>query len=127
MSAEDDRYYYEQEAALEAFLEGSLQNISADNMRAYLGTYGDAIEERVRECLRQSKELFNLNYYAQSLTGSLTAIECAEAMLNQIVYPIAIKLGFTLEATGKWHKILRENDHGAYESSYIAKNPFQKQ
>ena len=60
MSAEDDRYYYEQEAAIEAFLKESLKDISEDNIRHYLGSYGDAIEERIGECLMQGEELFSV-------------------------------------------------------------------
>lgn len=220
MSAEDDRYYYEQEAAIEAFLKESLKDISEDNIRHYLGSYGDAIEERIGECLMQGEELFNLNYYGQSIANAFTAIEliiryllirplvqgaflsdewseilskriatgrsnedrkllpailklwgvditslrvsnkdglwdsilhlwkrrnafvhtgenitkieastaidCAKILLNQTVYPLATKLGFTLETTGKWHKIEKVSDHGTYESSFAPRNPFHR-
>jgi hypothetical protein len=33
------------------------------------------------------------------------AIECATVLREQVVLPIAAKMGFTLEATGRWHKI----------------------
>lgn len=220
MSFKDDYSYYQEEAALEAFIKDSLKDISEDNIRAYLGTYGDAIEGRVKECIRQSEELYRRNYYGQSLTGSLTAIEiiirflllrplvqgaflsdewaeilskriatgrsaedrellpailkqwgidietiqltnkkglwdsihkmwkrrndfvhsgehideseaslgieCAGVILNQVVYPVAARLGFTLDVTGKWHKIRKENADVISESGYISKNPFQK-
>lgn len=218
MSVEDDRYYYEQEAAMEAFLEESLRNISEENVRWYLGTYGDAIEERVKECLRQAKELHDQKYYGPSIilsttaneiiirymllrplvqgaflsdewaeilskrvaTGrssedreilpailkqweiditsiklsnaaslwesilrlwrkrnefihigepisyedAQTAMECVETLLNEVVLPISINLGFTLKTTGKWCKIDRKTEYGSYGTSFTPKTPF---
>lgn len=212
-----DPWEYEQEAAMEAFIEESLKNISEDNVRSYLGTFGDAIEERVRECLRQAKELLDLNHYGPALTLSATAIEivirflllrplvqgaflsdewaeilakriatgrsaedrellpailrqwgvditsiklsgkiglwetihdlwkkrnnfvhfgeiitepvaisgieCVNVILNKVVYPISMKLGFTLETTGKWCEIHRKTDYGSYSTSFKPKNP----
>lgn len=220
MSAEDDRNYYEQEVAIEAFLKESLREISEDNIRHYLGSYGDAIEERIAECLKQGEELLNLNYYGQSITNAFTAIEliiryllvrplvqgaflsdewseilskriatgrsaedrkllpailklwgvditslqlsnsdelwasishlwerrntfvhagenitkteavtaiaCAKTLLNQTVYPLATKLGFTLETTGKWHRIEKVSANGNHESSFAPRNPFHR-
>lgn len=75
MSWDDDELYYEQEAGMEAFLEESLKNISEDNIRGYLGRNGDAIDSRVENCLRQARELKDLNYFQPAVTHATTAIE----------------------------------------------------
>lgn len=67
--------YYAEEAAMEEFLENSINEIAKDNVRWYLGTYGDAVEERVRQCVKEAKKLFKLNFWGPSLTLSVTAIE----------------------------------------------------
>ncbi len=218
MSAYDDWARYQEEDALEAFFERELRNLSEGGVRNYLGTYGDAIEERVNTCLRQAEELSRLGYHGPSLVLSATAaeitirflllnpllqgaflsdewseiltgrvakgrsaedrallpavlrlwglditqvklsdgtglwgsalkvfwskqskrnafvhcaepvtegqaalgMECTRVLLGQVVRSIAAKLGFTLETTGKWHKL-----RGAIGMTFEAKNPFQ--
>ncbi len=75
MSWDDDAWYYEREAAMEAFLEESLKNIAEDNIRGYLGQNGDAINLRVEDCLRQARELKDLDYFQPAVTLATTAIE----------------------------------------------------
>ncbi len=226
MSIDDDYWYYEQEEAMEAFLEDSLKNISEDNVRSYLGRNGDAVETRIKDCLRQARELKHLNHFASALTISATAIElilrfllirplvqgaflsddwaeilskrissgrsvedrallpavlklwdmdisdiklangaalwdtilkhvqpkrnnivhagetasksdamlsieCAETLLQQVVYPIATKLGFTLETTGKWCEIRGEkgapgeDGYHSWGQSFVPDDPFK--
>jgi len=60
---------------MEEFLENSLDEIAQDNIRCYLGTYGDAVEARVSQCVKESKKLFKLKFWGSSLTLSVTAIE----------------------------------------------------
>lgn len=217
---EIEAHQHEEEAAKEAFLEQALDDISRDNARWYLGSYGDAIERRVRECLRQADELRTLGYHAPAVTLSATAIEvtirfmllrplvegaflsdewaevlagritsgrsaedrkllpdvlrvwgvdvtaveltsgaklwqsvtravwpkrnkiahegeaatdqeaaiaieCAYALLEQVVYTIAAKLGFTLAKTGKWHEIQRDSGTTGWSQRFNARDPFQ--
>jgi hypothetical protein len=74
-SVDDDRWYYEQEAAMEAFIEDSLKNISIENAKNYLGTYGDAIQERVDSCIRQARDLEQAKHYGPASVLAFTAIE----------------------------------------------------
>ena len=48
MSAHDDRSRYEEEEAMERFIEEQLRQMSESPVIYYLARYGDAIEERVR-------------------------------------------------------------------------------
>ncbi len=76
---------YAQEAAFDAFIdelkrdrefiEQAFEEVSVDNIRSYLGKYGDAIQERVHQCHQQAVELDKLNYYGPSITLSASAIE----------------------------------------------------
>jgi len=75
VSSHDDYGYYEQELAMEKFLDDSLKQIAEDNVRLYLGTYGDAVEERTRECVKLAKELQKANFHGSSLSLFVTAIE----------------------------------------------------
>lgn len=71
----DDRLELERDAAMVEFIENSLEEIAQDNVRDYLGTYGDAVEERVRQCVVEAKKLLESNFCGPSLTLSVTAIE----------------------------------------------------
>lgn len=71
----DDYAYYEQEAALEEFLQESLKSISADNAKHYLGVYGDAIEARVRRCLEDAHRLGSAGFFAPAVVSASTSIE----------------------------------------------------
>ena len=75
MGAYDDWFRHQQEDAMEAFLEESIRNISEGAAREYLGTYGDAIEERAYACLRQAEDLYRSGYYGPALALSATATE----------------------------------------------------
>ena len=65
----------ERDVAMVEFIENSLEQIAKDNVRGYLGTYGDAVEKRVRECILESKKLIESNFWGPSLSLSITAIE----------------------------------------------------
>ena len=45
------------------------------------------------------------------------ALECARALLTDVVYRIAKKFGFTLEKTGMWSHIRREYEDGGFAES----------
>jgi hypothetical protein len=71
----DDPLDLERDAAMVEFIENSLDEIAQDSVRSYLGTYGDAVEERVRQCVVEAKKLIELDFWGPSLTLSVTAIE----------------------------------------------------
>jgi hypothetical protein len=48
-----------------------------------------------------------------------TALECANAMLTEVVSRIAKKFGFTLEKTGTWSHIRREYEGGGWAESHF--------
>jgi hypothetical protein len=71
----DDPHDLERDAAMAEFIENSVAEIANDNVRGYLGTYGDAIEERVRQCMLEANKLYETNFWGPSLTLSVTSIE----------------------------------------------------
>lgn len=50
----DNPFELERDAAIAEFIENSATEIAYDNVRTYLGTYGDAVEERVRQCILEA-------------------------------------------------------------------------
>lgn len=74
-----DYYEMEQEAAFEEFreklIEDALKEISHDGIWTYLYYYGDAIEARIKECLRNGKELHDNEHFGSSVVCSCIAIE----------------------------------------------------
>ena len=70
----DDASDLERDAAMVEFIENSLEQIAQDNVRSYLGTYGDAVEKRVRQCILESKKLIDSSCWGPSLSLSVTAI-----------------------------------------------------
>lgn len=71
----DDPLDLERDAAMAEFIEDSVAQIAQDSVRGYLGTYGDAVEERVKQCVEEAKKLLESNFWGPSLTLSVTAIE----------------------------------------------------
>ena len=71
----DDYHYYQQEAAMEEFLEHELRRISEEPVFYYLAAYGDAIEERVKRCLDQAQSLSDRGYPGAALTRAASGIE----------------------------------------------------
>lgn len=71
----DDPLDLERDAAMAEFIENSIAEIAQENVRCYLGTYGDAVEERVRGCTKEAKKLLESKFWGPSLTSSVTAIE----------------------------------------------------
>ena len=71
----DDYHYYQQEAAMEEFLEEELRRISEEPVFSYLAVFGDAIEARVKRCLSQAKTLSDRGYPGAALTRAASGIE----------------------------------------------------
>lgn len=75
MSIHDDYQYYQEEAAMEAFLKGELRRIAEDPVFDYLALHGDAIEARVKHCLAQAQSLSGSGYHGAALTRAVSGIE----------------------------------------------------
>lgn len=75
MGGADDQLYYEEEAAREKFIEQTIKDISEDGVSSYLGSNGDAIDERVLACLKQADELLKATYFQPAVILAATAIE----------------------------------------------------
>jgi hypothetical protein len=75
MSGDDDRYWYEQEEAMQRFLDEELRRISEEPVFAYLAVNGDAIEDRVRRCLDEAKRLIDAGYGGAALVRAAAGIE----------------------------------------------------
>jgi hypothetical protein len=72
---DDDRSYYEEEDAKEAFIQETLRGISEDGIAGYLGRYGDAIDARVNDSISQAGKLKDAKFYQSSVVMAVTAIE----------------------------------------------------
>jgi hypothetical protein len=75
MGGWDDIGYYEEEAAQAAFIEDTLKNISEDGVRNYLGTYGDAIDARIQNCMKDARMLMGGDFLQSAVVSAVTAIE----------------------------------------------------
>lgn len=86
MGGWDDRGYYEEEAARDAFIEETLKGISHDGVSGYLGTYGDAIDGRVQTSIDQAQQLLKAGFAQSSLVLATTAIEVIVRFL--LIHPL---------------------------------------
>lgn len=105
MSSTIDDYAYEMAMAdeyEEKMIEDSLKQVSGENVRDYLATYGDSIESRVRRCLKEGKELFESNHYSSSLIMTSTATE----LIVRFFILMPLVHGVLLDY--KWAQILTE-------------------
>jgi hypothetical protein len=75
MMSYEDRFMYEQEEAMERFLEEELRRIAEEPVFFYLAINGDAIEERVKRCLTQAQVLSHSGHHGAALTRAVTGIE----------------------------------------------------
>lgn len=67
--------YDEFDAARDQMYEDTIKGLSEESVRYHLGTVGDAIEERVRRCLKQAEDLRYQGFYGPALISAVTAIE----------------------------------------------------
>jgi len=70
--AMEEEYRERYEAEL---IDKAIAELPIDNIRFYLGTYGDAIETRVKKCLDQANQLIKDKNFGAALVISITAIE----------------------------------------------------
>lgn len=70
-----DPWEYEQEAAMEAFIEEEMKRIAEEPVFNYLAVFGDAIEARVNLCITQAQNLSDSGHYGAALTRAASGIE----------------------------------------------------
>ena len=75
MSSYDDDIQGYEEEAMERFLEEQLREIAEAPVITYLSKYGDAIEERIRQCIEEATALTKNGFWGASLIRSTVAIE----------------------------------------------------
>lgn len=75
MGGWDDVGYYEEEAAQAAFIQETLKSISEDGVRNYLGTYGDAVDGRIDNCMKEARMLLGGGFFQSAIVSAVTAIE----------------------------------------------------
>ena len=75
MGGWDDYSYYQDEAAHDAFIQGTLRDISEDSVRSYLGQNGDAVDERVLDCIKQANELHRAGFLQAAVVSATIGIE----------------------------------------------------
>jgi hypothetical protein len=75
MGGWDDAAYYEEEASQAAFIEETLKNISEEGVRNYLGTYGDAIDQRIKNSMMDARMLITGKFFPNALVSAVTATE----------------------------------------------------
>lgn len=70
-----DTYIEEQDKYEEELIDEAIKELPIENIRSYLGTYGDAIEKRVNKCVNEVNELVKSKHYGLALVVTVTAIE----------------------------------------------------
>ena len=75
MSAFDDIQRYEEEEAMERFLAEQLRDIAEAPVFTYLSKYGDAIEDRIGQCIIEATALRKAGFWGASLIRTAAAIE----------------------------------------------------
>jgi hypothetical protein len=75
MSFEDDYDYYRQDEALANYIEEHLRSLAEGFAFSYLAHNGDAIEERVRNCLAEARALKQAGFSGASLARAAAGIE----------------------------------------------------
>ncbi|MFW6135041.1 MAG: hypothetical protein ACOC5R_05645 [Elusimicrobiota bacterium] len=53
----------------------AVKELPEENIRSYLGKYGDAIEKRVNKCKKDADKLLRSRHYGLALISAVTAIE----------------------------------------------------
>ena len=77
MSAHDDIFRYEEEEAMDQFLAEQLRQLAEAPVFTYLARNGDAIEERVQQCIAEAAALSNVGFHGAALVRSAAGLEIA--------------------------------------------------
>jgi len=67
--------YGEDDDAWDLIYEQTRKSLAEDPVQSHLGTVGDAIEARVKQCLKEAEDLRKATFYGPALTSAVTAIE----------------------------------------------------
>jgi len=71
-----DDYDYPDYGEIEAdIIEKGIRDVSEENVRAYLGSYGDAISLRIKGCLAEGRELLRDSHFGPAVTLAATGTE----------------------------------------------------
>jgi hypothetical protein len=75
-----DNYWDDDTADLQSdaeaeLIEAGIRERSDDNVRSYLGTYGDAVEARIRKCLNDAETLAKAGHFGPALVLAATSVE----------------------------------------------------
>lgn len=82
MSDWDDDYDdYARDAAMAELAQQALRDRSIEGTRFYLGTYGDAVDERISSSLVRARGLQNAGYHEAAVVFESTAIELSVRFL----------------------------------------------
>lgn len=76
MSYEDDTWDLQSDAEA-ALIEEGIRNQRDDQIADYLGTYGDAVQERIDRCLSEARQLVHRGFHAPAVVCAVTAAELA--------------------------------------------------
>jgi len=76
MSYEDDTWDLQGDAEA-ALIEEGIRNQRDDQIAGYLGTYGDAVQERIDRCLSEAQQLVHRGFHAPAVVCAVTAAELA--------------------------------------------------
>jgi hypothetical protein len=66
---------YEEEEQYQRMIEESLRSVSEGAATSYLGTYGDAVQQRVDQSLSVARELAGAGFHAAAVVAATSAIE----------------------------------------------------
>lgn len=78
MSYDDEDYWdYVRDEAEVALIEEGIRSQRDDQIAGYLGTYGDAVQERIDRCLSGARQLIERGFPAPALVSAVTAAELA--------------------------------------------------
>jgi hypothetical protein len=106
MSRDPDSWYeeeYWEEIGRQEDIANALKNLSHQPIRDFLGTYGDAIDERVDDTIAQARYARQAGYPRFAILGSVTAIELITRYM--LVQPL-LQGAFLSSA---WAKLLTEH------------------
>ena len=104
-----DAYVSEQ---VESAVESAIEELTGENIRAYLETYGDSIQQRVDACIGEAQSLSDKNFHGAATLRAMSAIEVIFRYM--LIRPI-VQGAFLSD---DWAKILTEQIVSSKNSNY---------
>ncbi len=101
MGYDEIDYYHDLQAEYEAkLIEEGIREQSQDQVRWYLGTYGDAVDARVQRCLTEARKLAAADHGGPALVLAATA---AELLIRFLILRPLVQGAFLSE---EWASVL---------------------